>query len=103
MKAKKKLSKSDRREERAALAFLLPNLLGFIIFVLVPVVGGLVLSLTNYDGFSEIEFVGIDNFKRLFQDEYFYTSLGNNIYYTIVSVTFTLVIALDWRFYYNRN
>lgn len=94
MKAKKKLSKSDRREERAALAFLLPNLLGFIIFVLVPVVGGLVLSLTNYDGFSEIEFVGIDNFKRLFQDEYFYTSLGNNIYYTIVSVTFTLVIAL---------
>lgn len=94
MKAKKKLSKSDRREERAALAFLLPNLLGFIIFVLVPVVGGLVLSLTNYDGFSEIEFVGIDNFKRLFQDEYYYTSLGNNIYYTIVSVTFTLVIAL---------
>lgn len=33
--SKEKLSKSDRREERAALAFLLPNLLGFIIFVLV--------------------------------------------------------------------
>lgn len=94
MKAKEKLSKSGRREERVALAFLLPNLLGFIIFVLIPVVGGLVLSLTNYDGFGEIKFVGIDNFKRLFQDEYFYTSLGNNIYYTIVSVTFTLIIAL---------
>lgn len=27
--------------------------------MLVPVVGGLVLSLTNYDGFIEIEFVGL--------------------------------------------
>lgn len=94
MKAKQQLSKAAKREERIAFGFLLPNLLGFLVFTLVPVVAGLVLSLTNYDGFSKMEFVGIDNFKRLFKDGYFYTALGNNIYYTVVSVSFTLIIAL---------
>ena len=64
-----------RREEVAGYLFLLPNMIGFFIFTLVPVVWGLLLSLTNYDGFSEAAFVGLANFKKLFHDDYFYTSL----------------------------
>lgn len=94
MKKSKKLSKAARREERIAFCFLLPNLLGFMVFTLVPVIVGLLLSFTNYDGFGTAKFVGLRNFKKLFQDDYFYTALGNNIYYTVVSVTFTLLIAL---------
>lgn len=93
-KTKIKMTKMARREEVAGYLFLLPNMIGFFIFTLVPVVWGLLLSLTNYDGFSEAAFVGLANFKKLFHDDYFYTSLRNNIYYSIVSVTLTLLFGL---------
>lgn len=93
-KAKTRLTKMARREEIAGYLFLLPNMVGFLVFTLVPVVWGLLLSLTNYDGFNKAEFVGLANFKKLFHDGYFYTSLTNNIYYSVVSVTLTLIFGL---------
>lgn len=93
-KAKTRLTKMARREEIAGYIFLLPNMVGFLVFTLVPVVWGLLLSLTNYDGFNKAEFVGLANFKKLFHDGYFYTSLTNNIYYSVVSVTLTLIFGL---------
>lgn len=89
-----KLTKAERREEWIAYMFLLPNMIGFIIFTLIPVVWGLLLSFTNYDGFGDIKFTGLTNFKRLFSDGYFITSLKNNIFYTIFSVSFTLLFGL---------
>ena len=56
-KTKIKISKMARREEIAGYLFLLPNMVGFFIFTLVPVVWGLLLSLTNYDGFSDAAFL----------------------------------------------
>ena len=94
MRTKQKPSKAARREGWIAFGFLLPNLLGFLVFTFLPVVVGLVLSLTNYDGFGQMEFTGLKNFTRLFQDDYFYTALKNNIYYTVLSVSLTLIIAL---------
>lgn len=91
---KMKLTKMERRETLAGYLFLLPNILGFLVFTLIPVVWGLLLSLMRYDGFSAPKFVGISNFTRLFQDQYFFTSLKNNVYYSVTSVTFTMVIAL---------
>ncbi len=91
---KRKLSKAARREEIIGYLFLLPNMVGFFIFTLIPVVYGLLLSLTNYDGFGNMNFLGLKNFKKLFTDVYFYTALKNNIYYTVFSVTFTLLFGL---------
>lgn len=91
---KKKMSKTARREEIIGYLFLLPNMIGFLVFILIPVVYGLLLSLTNYDGFNQFKFIGLDNFKKLFSDAYFYTSLKNNIFYTVFSVSFTLMFGL---------
>ena len=93
-KAKKKMTKMEQRETVAGYLFLLPNIVGFLIFTLVPVVWGLMLSLMEYDGFSSPKFVGMRNFTTLFKDQYFYTSLKNNIYYSVVSVIFTLLFAV---------
>lgn len=93
-KEKVKLSKMARREEITGYLFLMPNIVGFLIFTLVPVIWGLLLSLTNYDGFGNVSFVGLDNFIKLFRDGYFYTALKNNLYYSIVSVILTLVFGL---------
>ncbi len=94
LKKSAKRSKAERREELIAYMFLLPNMIGFIIFTLIPVIWGLLLSFTSYDGFGEVEFIALTNFKKLFSDGYFITSLKNNIFYTIFSVTFTLLFSL---------
>ena len=89
-----KLTKAAKREERTGYLFLLPNAIGFIIFTFIPVIWGLLLSFTNYDGFDKMDFVGLDNFKKLFQDDYFLASLKNNIFFMVFSVSFTLFFAL---------
>lgn len=93
-KEKIKLTKAAKYEERTGYLFLLPNAIGFFIFTLIPVIWGLLLSFTNYDGFDKMDFVALDNFKKLFKDDYFHASLKNNLFFMVFSVTFTLFFAL---------
>jgi len=91
---KMKLSKAALKEERTGYLFLLPNIIGFLIFTFIPVIWGLLLSFTDYDGFSTINFVGLDNFAKLFKDDYFWASFQNNMFYMVFSVIFTLTFAI---------
>lgn len=52
-------------EPLAATLFLLPNLIGFLIFTLLPVLFSLFISFTNWDFFSPPKFAGLTNFIRL--------------------------------------
>lgn len=74
--------------------FLLPNLAGFIILTFIPVIVSLVLSFTDWDGFSIPNFIGIKNYINMFKDETFRISFGNNIYYTVGSVPATIILGL---------
>ncbi len=71
MRTKQKPSKAARREGWIAFGFLLPNLLGFLVFTFLPVVVGLVLSLTNYDGFGQMEFTGLKILPACFRTTIF--------------------------------
>ncbi len=82
------------RNRRVASLFLLPNLIGFLVFMFVPIIMSFGISFTNWDGFNEIQFVGIDNFKKMFLDEGFRISLKNTLYYSVFFVPLTLVAAL---------
>jgi multiple sugar transport system permease protein len=66
----------------AVCLFLLPNLLGFAVFTLVPVVVSLFGSFTNWNlrPATDLQFVGWDNYVRLFQDQSFYFYLYNTAY-----------------------
>lgn len=59
----------QRGEGVAAIGFLAPSALGFALFVLAPAVGVLILSFYDWNLLSDGEFIGLDNFLRLFQDE----------------------------------
>lgn len=74
--------------------FLTPNIIGFAIFTFIPIIASLVLSFTSWDGFGEIEFIGLENFVRLFSDDVFKVSLWNTIVFTVGSVPITLILAL---------
>lgn len=78
-------------------SFLFPALLVFIFIVLSPVIMSLILSFYKFTGFDASVFknyVGLDNFKILFNDKYFWISFKNNIYFVISSISIQIAIAL---------
>ncbi len=64
------------RETLVSYCFLAPVLIFFVIFVLAPMVMGFITSFFNYT-MTDFEFVGLDNYVRMFQDEVFLKSLRN--------------------------
>lgn len=79
--------------------FLLPCLVGFLAFVVFPVVFSLMLSFTEWNflsGFSGIKFTGLDNFINLFsmKDEWFFKSFTNTLLFAVVTVPIGLVLGL---------
>jgi multiple sugar transport system permease protein len=86
-----------KREQWAALWFLLPSLAGFLTFLAFPILFSLWLAFSEWDlisGLDQIRFVGFDNFVELFKDENFYQSLKNNIMFTAIVVPVTLGVSL---------
>ena len=79
----------QRRETTVAYLFLLPALLFFAAFVIVPMVMGVVTSLFNYTMKSPVSaesFVGLGNYIELFQDKVFLRSMWNTVVIVVVSV-----------------
>ncbi len=83
---REKLSKLACTEARWGIFFLSPWIIGFLVFTFIPMVMSLVLSFTNYDLLhpDEIEFIGLENYTRFFDDPLVRTS-------TMVSVRFALL------------
>jgi multiple sugar transport system permease protein len=52
--------------------FLLPSLIGLLLFTVMPILSSLGLTLFEWDLLTPPEFVGFDNFKRLFADADFW-------------------------------
>lgn len=98
---KQQLSRRQLGEERAGYLFVIPNFIGILIFVALPILFSLVLGFTKWNpmqGWSAIEFTGLENFGRMVSDERLQTALINNLIYTIayvpISVSLALVIAV---------
>ena len=85
-----KINGAKKKEWMWGYLFVLPNLVGFCIFFVLPVIYGLVVSLTNYNGFKKFDFVGIQNFTHLFKDKFFIIALKNNIFYSLLFVPLTI-------------
>jgi multiple sugar transport system permease protein len=77
-----------------AYAFLLPNIIGFIAFTLIPIAVAFGLSFVKWDFANPMEFVGLRNFWKLMNDDGFKISFFNTIYYTVLTVPLTMVGSL---------
>lgn len=75
--------------------FILPAFILFAVFIFVPLLYGLFMSFTDYGGFNmKPHFVGLSNYTKLLQDDYFLISLKNNFIYTLLFVPLTMLLAL---------
>lgn len=92
VKQKKSSSKRKKQEALWGLLFVSPFIIGFLIFMLGPMLFSFYGSLTNYNLTSKMDFIGFDNFTRMFtQDELFWKSLYNTGYYVLFNVPLTAV------------
>ena len=74
--------------------FVAPSVVLFSIFFLIPLVLSIAFSFTNFDGWKTMDFIGLSNFKELFQDKNFYGALGRTFVYTLFSLPFKVIIPL---------
>lgn len=89
-----RLSASARRERNAALRFISPWIVGFLVFTAWPILYSAYLSLTDYDVINDPTFVGLDNYREMAQDPKVALSLWNTLVYTVVQVPLYTVVAL---------
>lgn len=82
------------REGLAAIGFIAPALLGFVVFYFWPTLRGLYFSLTEFDFFSRPRFVGLDNYARMASDETFWNAMKVTVQYVAINITVQTVLAV---------
>lgn len=88
-----------RRRTRAAWAFLAPAMILLLLFFLVPVGAGLLLSLTDFDIYAVgspgvARFVGLENYRRLLGDGTFWMALGNTLKFVFLGGPLSIGVSL---------
>ncbi len=88
------MEKILNNEHGAALVFILPAILGTLIFIIIPVICSFGLSFAKWDLLNPIEFAGLNNYKILFKDALFYKILLNTIVFAISTSVLGVIIPL---------
>lgn len=83
--------------------FIAPNIILFLVFMIIPIIFTFYISFHDWGILGAPEFIGLQNFVRLFSDKVFWTSLGNTIYYTAVTVPLSAAFGLLGAILLNRK
>lgn len=92
-KAKRKVGKLALHEAAWGYIFILPVVLGLGLFYMAPSAASLFLSFTSWDGLTSPQFIGMDNFANLMQDDKFTGSMLNTMLYTVGTVPLSVALA----------
>ncbi|TVQ22375.1 MAG: sugar ABC transporter permease [Spirochaetaceae bacterium] len=94
---------TNRKELLAAFLFLLPNLAGFLLFLVGPTIGAFFISTMDWALINDPSFTGLANFQRLVNDSRFWITLRNTAYYVFVRVPINVLISLVLAVLLNQN
>src|SRR3984957_6127451 len=90
-------------EARSGVAFVAPYLLVFIVLLVYPLFSGIFLSLHKADLFGGSQFIGFQNYTRLFRDAVFLTSVRNTCYFVVLTVPALALIGLGLALALNNS
>jgi multiple sugar transport system permease protein len=96
-------SRAARKEERTAWVFLLPWFVGMAGVTLGPMIASLYFSMTDYNLLSSPEWVGFENYSKMFDDPRMLKSLSVTFVYVAISVPLLLAVALALAMALNRG
>lgn len=100
---RRKGSKLRTRNTLIGWSFILPNFIGFAALTLVPVITLFYMSFTNWNVFGKATWVGLANFQRLFNDGSFQIAVVNTLYYSVMHIPLTIVVALGLALMLNNK
>jgi multiple sugar transport system permease protein len=83
-----------RKEQRAAYLFLSPWLIGLVAFWLLPILGSLLLSFSEWNIIGDAKWVGLENYRDMIDDRTFWVSIRVTLKYLILSVPLYIVCGL---------
>src|SRR5690606_766572 len=92
-----------QRNKLAILIGLIPALLIYLVFSIIPIVISLYYSFMEWNGFGAMKFVGFQNFIEIARDPIFWKAVKNNIYVVVASVFGQIPIALALALLLNRK
>ncbi|WP_246483315.1 carbohydrate ABC transporter permease [Alkalicoccobacillus gibsonii] len=96
--------KKRRKQELIAYAFISPWLIGFLGFVIGPMIASLYFSFTDYDLLSSPNWVGLSNYTELLtNDARFRTSVSVTLIFVLVSTPLKLIFALAVAMLFNNE
>ena len=83
------------QDNLAGYLFISPWLIAFFLFIFIPMVASFALSFTDFNILGGWNFIGLDNFQRMFfEDRRYWRSVNATIKYVIFAVPFRLIFAL---------
>ena len=87
-------SNINKSDKLTAMIFILPAVLGTLIFIVIPVIFSFSLSFVNWDLLSPITFAGVNNYKDVLTDKTFLQVLSNTFVFAISTSVFSVIIPL---------
>ena len=92
--AKRKASKRERKDWTAAYIFIAPVTIGLIIFYVFPFIQNFWFSFNDVNKFNMATFIGLENYKQLFQEPDLLLALRNTLIYAVITVPIGLALSL---------
>ncbi|MGD0241022.1 MAG: sugar ABC transporter permease [Streptosporangiaceae bacterium] len=92
-----------RRRIRTAFTFLAPSLVGVVLFLVIPVILVIILSLAQWNLLTPIKWVGFSNYANIFRFDGFGHSLIVTAYYVLLNIPVQTVVALGLALLLNNK
>lgn len=106
MEKKEKLTykkKFDKKESRVAWLFISPMVIGLVIFYVFAFFQNIYYSFNKIGAFGSPEWVGISNYVKLFQDDYFYIALKNTLFYAGIGTPLVVIFSIILAVFLNKK
>ncbi|MEK8128316.1 sugar ABC transporter permease [Paenibacillus filicis] len=87
-----------------AYLFISPMVIGYTVFLLIPIIAAFGMSFTNYSLLHESGYVGLDNYQKAFlNDPLFWKTVWNTLYFSAGLIPLNLLLALGLALLLNRK
>ena len=106
------MQKKKKRKEREVVIgkqdvmgrlFVAPPVILFLMFTLIPMIMAIGMSFTKYDVINPPTFAGLDNFRKLLRDEFFWIAMKNTCVYTLLYVPLGLLLSMGAALFLNAE
>jgi multiple sugar transport system permease protein len=97
------LAKNKIREALWGYLFISPNFLIVLIFTILPVFFSSYMSMTDWNILSKPNFIGLENYQHILQDEVARETFFNTFYFSVLSVPVSLILSLLFAVFLNQK